>query len=197
MKSDVSPALPAALVAWILADSDPTEQHQRQQQQWGQHRGEHVDLSAHFNSSRVKPWWSPPPCLQLHSVSICPLGTGALPGVCLSPLTPLTYLNSVRSSRCWQSSGEMWSEFQLRLSFCSLKSLSPRHSHNLTKWCLQGLSPGSDIPASQFNTCVALECFLAYRIFFFFDKHHWAALLCIGRVFVFTFVTLLSFKLIF
>lgn len=47
-----SPALPAALVAGVLAEGDPPEEQQRQQ--GGHRRAGHVDVAAHFASSGVK-----------------------------------------------------------------------------------------------------------------------------------------------
>lgn len=65
-----SPALPAALVAGVLAEGGPPQEQQRQQ--GGQPRPEHVDVAAHFASSGVKLRSSPPPWLQLRNVSMCP-----------------------------------------------------------------------------------------------------------------------------
>lgn len=49
-----SPALPAALVAGVLAERTPPQEQKRQQGR--QRRPEHVHVAAHFASSGVKLW---------------------------------------------------------------------------------------------------------------------------------------------
>ena len=58
-----SPALPAALVAGVLAQTRPTEEQEEKRQRGGQRRGraEHVCVAAHFASSPGKLRENPPP----------------------------------------------------------------------------------------------------------------------------------------